>query len=148
MWLYSNEPEGFYSADDPMLKAHPELAGAGWPYRRFICPNSPAASSSSMNRPAGSFPTFRGLGGMINISLGEHGSSCLDSVAVTDDRRPDCPRCSRVPNWQTLAAGQGAMARGVKDGDPNAQFICWLYIPPGSRWPLGYTNLAPTCPKT
>jgi hypothetical protein len=30
IWLYSNEPEGFYSADDPMLRAHPELAGAGW----------------------------------------------------------------------------------------------------------------------
>ena len=66
---------------------------------------------------------------MINISLGEHGSSCLDSIGAEADRRPDCPRCALVPNWQTLAAGQGAMARGVKDGDPNAEYICWLYMP-------------------
>ena len=40
VWLYSNEPEGFHSADDPLLKAHPELAGAGGPSRRYVCPNS------------------------------------------------------------------------------------------------------------
>ena len=129
IWLYSNEPEGFYSPDDPMLKAHPELAGAGWPSRRYICPNSAAARQFIYESTRWIFSQVPGLGGMINISLGEHGSSCLDSVGVESDRRPACPRCALVPNWQTLAAGQGAMARGVKDGDPNAEYICWLYMP-------------------
>lgn len=129
IWLYSNEPEGFHSADDPMLKAHPELAGAGWGSRRFICPNSEAGQRFIYESARSIFSQVKGLGGLINISLGEHGSSCLDSIGVNADRRPDCPRCSRVPNWQTLAAGQAAMARGVKDGDPNAEFICWLYMP-------------------
>ncbi len=129
VWLFSNEPEGFYSPNDPMLKAHPELAGAGWPSRRYVCPNSEAAQKFIYESTRSIFSQVQGLGGMINISLGENGVSCLDSVGVEADRRPDCPRCSRVPNWQTLAAGQGAMARGIKDGDPNADFICWLYMP-------------------
>lgn len=129
IWLYSNEPEGFYSADDPMLKAHPELAGAGWSSRRFICPNSEAAQQFIFESARWICSQVPGLGGLINISLGEHGSSCLDSVGVEADRRPDCPRCSKVPNWQTLAASQGAMARGVKAGDPSAEYICWLYMP-------------------
>jgi hypothetical protein len=129
IWLYSNEPEGFHSADDPMLKAHPGMAGAGWSSRRFICPNSEAGRQFIYESTRSIFSSVRGLGGMINISLGEHGSSCLDAVGVESDRRPDCPRCSRVPNWQTLAAGQGAMARGIKAGDPGAEYICWLYMP-------------------
>lgn len=128
-WLYSNEPEGFYSPDDPMLKAHPEMAGAGWGARRFVCPNSEEGQKFIYESTRSIFSQVPGLGGLINISLGEHGSSCLDSIGVEADRRPDCPRCAKVPNWQTLAAGQGAMARGVKAGDPNAEYICWLYMP-------------------
>ena len=129
IWLYSNEPDGFHSADDPMLKAHPELAGAGSASRRYVCPNSEAGRQFIYESTRSIFSRVQGLGGVINISLGEHGSSCLDSVGAEVDRRPDCPRCSRVPNWQTLAAGQGAMVRGIKDGDPNAEYICWLYMP-------------------
>jgi len=129
LWLYSNEPEGFYSADDPMLKAHPEMAGAGWPSRRYICPNSEAGQTFIYESTLWITSRVPGLGGLINISLGEHGSSCLDSMGVEADRRPVCPRCSLVPNWQTLAAGQGAWARGVTEGDPSAEYICWLYMP-------------------
>jgi len=129
VWLYSNEPEGFHSADDPMLKAHPELAGAGWSSRRYVCPNSKAGRQFIYESARWIFSQVPGLGGAINISLGEHGSSCLDSAGAETERRPDCPRCSLVPNWQTLAASQGAMARGIKDGDPNAEYICWLYMP-------------------
>lgn len=129
VWLYSNEPEGFYSPDDPMLKAHPDLGGAGWPQRRMICPNSPAAQQFIFESTRWICSQVRGLGGVINISLGEHGSSCLDTIGVERDVRPNCPRCSQAPNWQGLAASQGAMARGVKEGDPNAEYICWLYMP-------------------
>lgn len=129
VWLFSNEPEGFYSADDPMLLAHPDLAGAGGPSRRYVCPNSKDGQRFIYESTRWIFSQVPGLGGLINISLGEHGSSCLDSVGAEVDRRPNCPRCSLVPNWQTLAAGQGAMARGIKDGDPNAEFLCWLYMP-------------------
>ena len=94
-----------------------------------MCPNSEAGRQFIYESTRSIFSRVQGLGGVINISLGEHGSSCLDSVGAEVDRRPDCPRCSRVPNWQTLAAGQGAMARGIKDGDPNAEYICWLYMP-------------------
>ncbi len=129
LWLYSNEPEGFYSADDPLLKAHPELAGAGWSSRRYVCPNSEASQTFITESTRWISSQVQGLGGMINISLGEHGSSCLDQVGAEADRRPNCPRCSLVPNWQTLAASQAAMARGLKEGDPNAEYICWLYMP-------------------
>ncbi len=128
-WLYSNEPEGFYSPDDPMLKAHPDMAGAGGPTRRYVCPNSEEGQRFIFESTRSIFSQVPGLGGLINISLGEHGSSCLDSIGVEADRRPNCPRCAKVPNWQTLAAGQAAMARGVKAGDPNAEYICWLYMP-------------------
>lgn len=128
-WIYCNEPDGFRSPDDPMLKEHPDLAGAGWSSRRYICPNSEAAQQFIYESTRSIFSEVPGLGGMINISLGEHGSSCLDAIGAEGDGRPDCPRCSKVPNWRTLAAGQAAMAKGVKEGDPNAEYICWLYMP-------------------
>jgi len=137
IWLYSNEPEGFYSPDDPMLKAHPDLAGAGGPSRRQICPNSEEAQKFIYESVYWIFSQVPGLGGSINISLGEHGSSCLDTIGVNDDRKPNCPRCSKVPNWQTLYNSQNAMARGIKDANSDAEYICWLYLPswkPLSPW--------------
>jgi len=129
LWLFSNEPTGLLE-DDPMRKTHPEMLGTkGWGGRRFVCPNSEAGQKFIYESTHWIFSQVPGLGGMINISLGEGESSCLDSVGVTRDLRPDCPRCALVPNWQTLAAGQGAMARGVKDGNPDAEYICWLYMP-------------------
>jgi hypothetical protein len=129
IWLYSNEPEGFFSPDDPMLKAHPDLAGAGGPSRRYICPNSEEAQRFIYESTHWIFSQVPGLGGSINISLGEHGSSCLDAAGVNDERRPPCPRCSNVPNWKTLYNSQKAMARGIKDANPDAEYICWLYLP-------------------
>lgn len=129
IWLYSNEPEGFYAPDDPMLKAHPDLAGAGGPSRRYICPNSEEAQRFIYESTHWIFSQVPGLGGSINISLGEHGSSCLDAAGVNDDRRPPCPRCSNVPKWRTLYNSQNAMARGIKDANPDAEYICWLYLP-------------------
>ena len=70
VWLYYNEPEGFHSPDDPMLKAHPEMAGAGWPSRRFICPNSPAAQQFIYESARSIFSEVHGLGGAINIVAG------------------------------------------------------------------------------
>ncbi|MBN2375490.1 MAG: hypothetical protein JXD22_03760 [Sedimentisphaerales bacterium] len=129
IWLYSNEPEGFYSPDDPLLKAYPDFAGAGWASRRYICPNSEESQRFIYESTHWIFSQVPGLGGSINISLGEHGTSCLDAVGVNSDRRPPCPRCSKVPNWKTLYNSQSAMVRGIKEANPNAEYICWIYLP-------------------
>ena len=40
------------------------------------------------------------------------------------------------------------MARGVKDGDPNAAYICWLYMPAWKPLAPWVYELAPTCRGT
>ncbi len=79
------------------------------------------------------------LGGMINITHGERGTTCLSAVSSTSDYegKINCPRCSDKEPWEILHASLSAMEQGMHDAAPDAELISWLYMPQPQRFLTG-----------
>ena len=79
------------------------------------------------------------LGGLINITHGERGTTCLSSVSCTSEYegKINCPRCSHKKPWEILYASLSAMEKGMHDAAPDAELISWLYMPQPQRFVTG-----------
>ena len=79
------------------------------------------------------------LGGLINITHGERGTTCLSSVSCTSEYegKINCPRCSHKKPWEILHASLSAMEEGMHDAAPDAELISWLYMPQPQRFLTG-----------
>ena len=130
IYVFCIEPRA-WGADSPVLKRHPELGrgGASWDRRRLFCPFSDAAQQYLYEATNGIFSAVPGLGGLINISHGERGTTCLSAMRATSDHGVQCPVCSEKEPWEILHASLSAMERGVHDANPDAELISWLYMP-------------------
>ncbi len=125
--------------DSQALKKYPELAGASLGNRNFFCPISQTAHKylyESVNKIFSAIPE---LGGMINITHGERGTTCLSVVPATSDYKGkiNCPRCSHKKPWEILQASLSAMEQGMHDASPDAELISWLYMPQPQRFATG-----------
>ncbi|NLZ62511.1 MAG: hypothetical protein GX902_01765 [Lentisphaerae bacterium] len=138
IWLFSIEPRHM-EKDDPLLLANPEFAGAfSYAGTHCFCPSSPQAQQYLYESTRDIFRQVPNLGGLINISHGERPTTCLSSVAATADHDIDCPRCGKIPKWQVHANALGAMLKGIRESNPQAELISWLYqpqpIPERGKW--------------
>lgn len=131
-YIFCIEPAVF-KHDDPLLKRHPELAGAEG---RFFCPFSDIAQKYLFEAVNGIFTSVPNLGGMINISLGERGTTCLSSSKISE-----CPVCSKKKEWEILHASLSAMEKGMRAANSKAELISWLYVPLNrTGGPINYVN--------
>ena len=111
------------------IQKYPELIGAN---NQFFCPGSETAYQYLYSTVNNIFKEIPDLGGIINISHGERGTTCLSSVNATDPYykgKINCPRCADKEPWEVLNASLVAMEKGMHDASPNAEFISWLYMP-------------------
>ncbi len=139
-YIFCIEPRA-WEPNNPILKKYPELDGATlWGVNHCFCPMSQTAHDylyQSVNKIFKSIPE---LGGMINISYGERGTTCLSSVPVFSpfkDGMIDCPRCAHKKPWEILNASLSAMEQGMHDAAPGAELISWLYVPQPQRYMTG-----------
>ena len=139
-YIFCIEPRG-WDADSPVLKKHPELAGATEGDKHLFCPFSKTAYKYLYESVNIIFKAVPELGGMINITHGERGTTCLSAVTSTSDYKGliDCPRCSHKKPWEILHASLSAMERGMHDASPEAELISWLYMPQPQRFVTGDT---------
>ena len=128
-YLFAMEPAA-WATGQPVLQKHPELAGAE---KVLFCPWSETAQQYLYEATNSIFRAVPHLGGMINISHGEVPTSCLSSIDANQNSRPDCPACRKKENWETFHQTLAPMARGIRDANPEAELIAWLYIP--GVWP-------------
>ena len=122
IYTYCNEPMPI-AADSEVAKAHPELVGDGWGNHRYFCTSNPTALAYLEEAMRNLFTEVPGLGGIINISVGEHGSHCYSESAQSIS----CPRCKDREPSEVLNDTMAAMARGMHAADPNAECISWPY---------------------
>jgi len=111
------------------IQKYPELIGAN---KQFFCPGSETAYQYLYSAVNNIFKRIPDLGGIINISHGERGTTCLSSVNPTDTYHKgkiNCPRCKDKEPWEILNASLMAMEKGMHNASPNAEFISWLYMP-------------------
>jgi hypothetical protein len=137
-YIFCIEPRA-WDSDDPVIKKYPELAGAPNGSGYFFCPISPAAHKYLSESVYKIFKAVPELGGMINISHGERGTTCLSSLSCTSDytEKINCPRCSHKAPWEILHASLSAMEQGMHDAAPRAELISWLYMPQPQRYVAG-----------
>ena len=130
IWALSIEPESF-SPDNPLLENNPELRGAlsEGRDRYCFCPSSEKAQKYLYESTNWLFEQVPGLGGIINISHGERSTTCLSSVSGFVDHEVECPRCGTIPKGEILNRSLTAMQKGICEANPEAEFICWLYMP-------------------
>ena len=132
-WIFAIEPR-WLAKDDPVLKDHPELAGAiGWDGNHAFCPSSPAAQQLLYETTRDIFTQLPGLGGYLNISHGERITNCLSTVPATANHDINCPRCRQRPKWQIHHDTTSALRRGMHEANPEAEMISWLYQPQPSQ---------------
>ena len=128
-YLFFIEPRIIYYGQRIIdVEKYPELIGAN---RAFFCPNTPDAYRFLYETVHTIFSEIPDLGGMINISHGERGTTCLSSVLATDsyEGKINCPRCKDKKPWEILHASLIPMEKGMRDVSSDAKLISWLYMP-------------------
>lgn len=137
-YIFCIEPRA-WDSDHPVLTKHPELAGSLRGRQHFFCPMSENAQKYLYQSVNKIFSAVPDLGGIINITHGERGTTCLSSVSSISDYHGliNCPRCSNKEPWEILHASLSAMERGMHDAAPDAVFISWLYMPQPQRYVTG-----------
>ena len=137
-YIFCIEPKGWDSGSRT-VKNYPEMSGASQGDKLLFCPMTKTAQKYLYESVNSIFKAVPELGGMINISYGERGTTCLSSVSPTSEFRGviDCPRCSLKKPWEILYASLSAMEQGMHDAAPEAELISWLYMPQPQRFVTG-----------
>ena len=138
-YIFCIEPRS-WTANNPILKNYPELDGAVNWSGHSCCPMSETAHNYLYESVNTIFKSVPDLGGMINISYGERGTTCLSSVPVFSEYKEgmiDCPRCKDKKPWEILNAALSPMEKGMHDAAPDAELISWLYVPQPQRYTTG-----------
>jgi hypothetical protein len=134
---WGNHPPNYY--DEEVLDHFPELGGATSGNMTYFCPMSTTAHEYLYESVNTIFKAVPELGGLINITHGERGTTCLSSVSALSDceGKINCPRCSHKKPWEILSASLSAMEQGMHDAAPDAELISWLYMPQPQRFVTG-----------
>jgi hypothetical protein len=137
-YIFCIEPRA-WDTESPVIRKYPELAGAPSGRGFFFCPMSLTAHKYLYESVNKIFKVVPELGGMINITHGERGTTCLSDVSCTSDYKGkiNCPRCSGKEPWEILHASLSAMEKGMHDAAPDAELISWLYMPQPQRFLTG-----------
>lgn len=128
IYLFAIEPLA-WPLDSPVLRRHPELGGIRLNDKIAFCPFSDTARRYLYDCLRSIFADAPGLGGLINISLGERGTTC---VLRGTPCQTLCRRGIQAQPWEILRETLAAMRAGMSAADPAAELICWLYVPGNS----------------
>ena len=93
-----------------------------------FCPKSETAAKYLYECSNSLFRKVPHLGGMLFISLGERLTSCLGQFGNTGTGEAPCPDCDFGPD-DILSRVLLPMREGMRDANPDAQMISWLYLP-------------------
>ncbi|MBE6374845.1 MAG: hypothetical protein E7050_00095 [Lentisphaerae bacterium] len=151
IFLFMIEPAAL-NRNDEALKKHPAFDGAVYHGAvHCFCPSSDTAYDYLYRSVNQIFCQVPGLGGIVNISLGECPTTCLSSLPQSGDKRDvvvDCPRCSKIPLKEVMFNSLSAMCDGMRAASKDAEFISWYYLPaPQDQpdWTFELTHVPENC---
>ncbi len=147
VYLLMIEPFGV-TADDPLFRAHremfsplPDVNGEKYGY----CHASSLAGQYLRELFGSIFREVPELGGVVNISLGERTTTCLDSLPNRTQATTCGGRCGLAPG-EIMRRNLEAMRDGIRAGSPDAELFAWFYFPqaePVSEWARGISGFVP-----
>lgn len=104
-------------------KEYPELLGNRQAGLTCFCPSSDLSRAFLYEAARTLFLEVPGLGGMINISVGERLTHC----ASWHPENNNCPRCKGREPSEVLADVLTSLEQGMHSANPEAEFISWPY---------------------
>ncbi|MGD7706091.1 hypothetical protein ACQCX1_07605 [Propionibacteriaceae bacterium Y2014] len=137
IFLFCIDPAAFgdgpeYLVPSAALVDHPELGGHRTDRWTAFCTNSEPGAVYVRDTLATIFSEVPGLGGLIDITIGERPTHCWSDVWTGDPI--NCPRCGPAGVGPTFAAHLTALRDGVRAGNPDARVISWMYLPYGPEY--------------
>ena len=151
-WIFCIEPIRLEN-NPPLLNNHPEMAGTKlYGSHTITCTATEAAQRYLAEATESIFREVPGLVGLINISHGEHPTTCLSTLSATGRENgkdlpygyqsfgltANCPRCSKLQPWQIHLNTMTSMLKGMRRVNPEAEIISWFYqshvLPERSPW--------------
>lgn len=127
VFIFCIEPIA-YEPDDPILKKYPELAGPAAMKKIAFCPSSQRAQDILTDTTRQLFREVPGLGGILDLTVGEWLTLCCNVPHSTGIK---CPHCGSKPAWEVLNRSIAAMVKGMKAENPDALFVSWPYTQTG-----------------
>ena len=132
IYIFCIEPQGFGNVPEylhPMsyLENNEYFRGGKVGDFIYFCVSTPEGKEFLEDSAYSIFSDVPGLGGLINITLGERPTNCYSWT--TEFFKNDCPRCSKRQPWEVIADTAAAIARGMKKASPEAEMVSWLYVP-------------------
>jgi len=129
IYAFCIEPEAFGNGPEDLaiLARHPELAGHKREKFIYFCTSTPKGRQYLEDCMFALFARVPGLGGLIDINLGERATHCYSNTNQFFNN--NCPRCSKREPWEVFADTTSALARGLQKANPGAEMISWLYVP-------------------
>jgi len=125
-WGFGDNPE--YQAPLSVLERYPELRGnQRTPGMINFCVSSPLGRQYVEDCTFQIFSNVPGLGGLIDINMGERPTHCYSWV--TDFPANTCPRCSKRKPWEVVNETVSALLRGMRKAKSDAELISWMYVP-------------------
>ena len=135
IWIFAIEPRcgnaspEFYAANTNLF------SDAYWPpcedWDHLTCPSKPEARRYLKDALKDLFTQVPGLRGFINITHGERWTTCFSTFRASKVCSPCpqlCPACRNREAWEILNDIVVPVRDGIKEANPNADFICWFYM--------------------
>lgn len=134
IYLFCIDPAAFgeireYLVPTAGLAAHPELGGHRAEHFTAFCTNSEPGRAYVVETLGTIFSEVPGLGGLIDITIGERPTHCWSDV--WSGKPVNCPRCGPAGVGPSFAAHLRALRDGIRAGNPEARLISWMYCPYG-----------------
>ncbi|MBN1445180.1 MAG: hypothetical protein JW957_03630 [Candidatus Omnitrophica bacterium] len=132
LYLFCIEPRGFGKTPEYLLPAeelnkNKYFAGHRQGDTTYFCTSSREGREYLEESAYYLFSSVPGLGGIIDINLGERPTHCYSSTANFFNN--NCPRCSKRKPWEVFYDTASAIAAGMHRANPAAEMISWLYVP-------------------
>jgi len=131
IYLFCTEPIGFGEVmslrSSKEAEINPVFAGHRQHKNIYFCTSSAEALDYIESCTEQIFSEVPGLGGLIDINLGELPTHCYSDLgSITNN---SCPRCSKRKPHEVLSELVSSFAKGMNKGNPDAVMISWLYVP-------------------
>ena len=132
IYLFCIEPWGFGQREEYLLprsalEVHPDLGGHRTGDMVYFCTSTTKGKRYLEECTYFLFSEVPGLGGMIDINMGERPTHCYSDTG--NFFRNNCPRCSRRPPEEVFADTVSTLAGGMRRASREAEYIAWLYVP-------------------
>ena len=127
LWVFAIEPAS-WSLTNPKPESLPEGPDTYGPSKLF-CPNSEESARYLYESTNSLFKEVPHLGGLMLISLGERPTSCVSGASFEGGFNLPCQKKCKLSVDQIFAKVLKPMRQGIKDANPDAEMISWLYQP-------------------